>query len=104
MRIGNLEDIFGGVVLAILLQMAPIERSEQMMDAVLALAGAEISFNNHTVTLWPRAEDIASLDPLLLRSKANLGTGPSALSRRLSISPPTQFLSGSLRKPRKRRP
>ncbi len=73
MRIGNLEDIFGGVVLAILLQMAPIERSEQMMDAVLALAGAEISFNNHTVTLWPRAEDIASLDPLLLRSKAKLG-------------------------------
>ena len=44
MRIGLLEDVFGGVVLAILLQMAPIERSERMMDAVLALAGTENLF------------------------------------------------------------
>jgi len=73
MRIGLLEDIFGGVVLAILLQMAPIERSEQMMDAVLALAGTEISFDHRTVTLWPRAEDVAALDPELLRTKAKLG-------------------------------
>ena len=73
MRIGLLEDVFGGVVLAILLQMAPIERSERMMDAVLALAGTEISFDHHTVTLWPRAEDVAALDPGLLRTKAKLG-------------------------------
>ncbi len=35
MRIGLLDDVFGGVILAILLQMAPIGRSEQMMDRVL---------------------------------------------------------------------
>ncbi len=35
MRIGLLDDVFGGVILAILLQMAPIGRSEQMMDMVL---------------------------------------------------------------------
>jgi 3-methyladenine DNA glycosylase/8-oxoguanine DNA glycosylase len=73
MRIGHLEDVFDGVVLSILLQMAPFDRSEQMMDDVLALAGTEISFDNHTVTLWPRPEDIAGLNPEVLRTKAKLG-------------------------------
>ena len=73
MRIGLIDDVFGGVILAILLQMAPIGRSEQMMDKVLDHFGTAISFDRTTVTLWPRAEEIAALDPAILRKEANLG-------------------------------
>jgi DNA-3-methyladenine glycosylase II len=73
MRIGLLDDVFGGVILAILLQMAPIERSEQMMDKVLEHFGTKISFDGKEVIHWPRAEEIASLDPAALRKEAMLG-------------------------------
>jgi DNA-3-methyladenine glycosylase II len=73
MRIGLLDDVFGGVILAILLQMAPIARSEQMMDAVLELAGTKVAFDGKEVVLWPRAEEIAKIDPVILRKKALLG-------------------------------
>ena len=73
MRIGLLDDVFGGVILAILLQMAPIERSEQMMDKVLEHFGTRISFEGREVILWPRAEEIATLDPVILREEAMLG-------------------------------
>jgi len=73
MRIGLLDDVFGGVILAILLQMAPIKRSEQMMDKVLEHFGTTVSFDAKEVILWPRAEEIAALDPALLRTEAMLG-------------------------------
>jgi 3-methyladenine DNA glycosylase/8-oxoguanine DNA glycosylase len=73
MRIGFLDDIFGGVILAILLQMAPIGRSEQMMEKVLEHFGTTISFDENDVILWPRAEEIADLDPAILRKDAMLG-------------------------------
>jgi 3-methyladenine DNA glycosylase/8-oxoguanine DNA glycosylase len=73
MRIGLLDDVFGGVILAILLQMAPIERSEQMMDRVLEHFGTTVSFDAQEVILWPRAEEIATLGPAILRKEAMLG-------------------------------
>ncbi|MFA5346730.1 MAG: hypothetical protein WC294_01210 [Methanoregula sp.] len=73
MRIGLLDDIFGSVILAILLQMAPIGRSEQMMEKVLEHFGTTISFDGNDVILWPRAEEIADLDPGILRKMAMLG-------------------------------
>ena len=73
MRIGFLDDIFGGVILAILLQMAPIGRSEQMMEKVIEHFGTTISFDGNDVILWPRAEEIADLDPAILRKDAMLG-------------------------------
>ena len=81
MRIGLVDDTFGGVVLAILLQMAPIDRSEQMMDAVVGLTGTALSFDNHVVTLWPTAEAIASLDPVVLREKTKTGYRADRLVR-----------------------
>jgi N-glycosylase/DNA lyase len=73
MRIGSFDDLFGDVILAILLQMAPMSRSNQMMDAVLRLYGTSVSFDGVTVTLWPRASDLARVDPEDLRDKAKLG-------------------------------
>jgi DNA-3-methyladenine glycosylase II len=73
MRIGHLEEVFDGVILAILLQMAPIARSEQMMDRVLEKFGTRIAFDGKEVILWPTAEEVAALDPHVLREKAQLG-------------------------------
>jgi len=73
MRIGLLDDVFGGVILAILLQMAPIGRSEQMMDKVLEHFGTRISFDGKEVILWPRADEVAALGPTALRREAMLG-------------------------------
>ncbi len=73
MRAGVFDDIFGDTILAILLQMAPMARSNQMMEAVLDLYGTTIGFDGKEVTLWPRAEEIALVDPADLREKAKLG-------------------------------
>ncbi|MDD5083202.1 MAG: hypothetical protein PHU08_07525, partial [Dehalococcoidales bacterium] len=46
MRIGCLDDLFGRVILAILLQMAPLARSERMMTAVLENYGTRITLDD----------------------------------------------------------
>ncbi len=73
MRLGSFDDIFGRVSLAILLQMAPWKRSQQMMDALLAHWGTALRFDRKTVTLWPRPEVIAAVDEAELRELAKLG-------------------------------
>jgi len=73
MRIGFVDDTFGSVALAILLQMAPFTRSAQMMALLLEHFGMTIEFDGKTVILWPSARDIAGVDPTTLRKKAMLG-------------------------------
>lgn len=73
MRIGAFDDIIGDVILAILLQMAPMARSSRMMDAVLEHYGTTISFDGEDVTLWPRPDELAAIDPEELRSTAKIG-------------------------------
>ena len=73
MRSGMVDDVFGAAVLAILLQMAPMTRSDQMMSAFLEQYGNRIEFDETVVTLWPRPEDISGVDPDELRRTANLG-------------------------------
>lgn len=73
MRTGLLEDLFGGVILAILLQMAPMARSEQMMAALLENFGTRIAFDGRDVILWPRPVDIAAVPAEEMKSRAKLG-------------------------------
>jgi len=73
MRIGQLDDAFAGVILAILLQMAPIARSEKMMDDVLEQFGTRIAFGGNQLIIWPKAGEIAATGPEALRKKAKLG-------------------------------
>jgi DNA-3-methyladenine glycosylase II len=73
MRTGLVDDVFGGTILAILLQMAPMSRSEQMMEALLQHFGIRIEFDGKEVTLWPRPADLAGVDEILLRKEVNLG-------------------------------
>ncbi len=73
MRVGRLEDVFGRVILAITLQMAPYRRSRNMMSRLLEAYGTRIVFDGREITLWPRPSDIARLEPAELRRNANLG-------------------------------
>ncbi len=73
MRIGGATDLFGDVILAHLLQMAPMARSNKMMDALLEHYGRSISFSGREVTLWPRAGEIAVVDPDELWKKTKIG-------------------------------
>jgi len=73
MRIGRLDDLFGRVILATTLQMAPLKRSQDMMARLLERYGTRIAFDGHEVILWPKLSDIAKRDPIELRREAKLG-------------------------------
>ncbi len=80
LRLGSFDDLFGRVTLAILLQMAPWKRSQQMMDALLAAWGTALQFDRKTVVLWPRPETVASVNESELREVAKLGYRARLLS------------------------
>ena len=80
MRLGSFDDLFGRVTLAITLQMAPLKRSQQMMDGLLANWGTALHFDRKTVILWPTAETIATVDEAELRDLAKLGYRAKLLS------------------------
>ena len=73
MRLGVTDNVFGRTILAILLQMAPMARSNRMMNDLLEHFGTRVRFDRKEVILWPRPADLANVDPKDLRSKANLG-------------------------------
>ena len=80
MRIGRLDELFGRVILAILLQMAQMGRSGQMMQAVLELYGTRIRFDGREVVLWPTPRRLSRVEESELREKANLGYRAKRLS------------------------
>jgi DNA-3-methyladenine glycosylase II len=53
--------LFSEACLAILLQMAPLERSDAMMSAFIARYGPVAEFDRQRIRAWPTAERIASL-------------------------------------------
>jgi 3-methyladenine DNA glycosylase/8-oxoguanine DNA glycosylase len=73
MRVGMARDLFGDVILAILLQMAPMARSSRMMEVVLERYGRRLAFDGREVILWPTAGELAKVDPQELRKTAKLG-------------------------------
>ncbi len=66
-------NIFSSLTLAILLQMAPIKRSQEMWDCLIKYCGKEISFDGRTVRLWPDERTIARSRPRDLAVKCRLG-------------------------------
>jgi len=81
MRAGRLDDVFGRVILAITLQMAPLKRSEHMMAKLLSEYGTTIRFDDRVVVLWPKPSDIARLEPAELRRRATLGYRAERLTK-----------------------
>jgi 3-methyladenine DNA glycosylase/8-oxoguanine DNA glycosylase len=66
-------DLFPSLLLATTLQMAPIKRSEQMMDLLVKHFGDTVCFDRKKVILCPSAERIAKVSVRDLKRKCKLG-------------------------------
>jgi DNA-3-methyladenine glycosylase II len=73
MRIVAWPELFPALILAVTLQMAPMKRSNQMMDLLTRNYGDRISFGAKTVMYWPSPEKIAGVTADELKAKAKLG-------------------------------
>ena len=81
MRASRLDDVFGRVILATTLQMAPSARSLRMMGNMLELYGTKISFDSKNVVLWPRPSDITQVASEDLQVSDKLGYRAARLSK-----------------------
>ena len=66
-------ELFPALILAVTLQMAPMKRSNQMMDLLTAKYGDQANFDGKTIRYWPSAQTIASTSTEELKSEAKLG-------------------------------
>jgi len=73
MRRTRRPDIFPMLTLAVTLQMAPIERSDQMMNLLIEEYGEKVAFNNKQISYWPSPERIATISVTDLKEKCKLG-------------------------------
>ncbi len=67
------DTIFPDALLAILLQMAPLKRSNEMMDCVIRKYGETAEFEDKTVYVWPQPKKLASLNPDTLAKVCKVG-------------------------------
>ncbi len=73
MRMTRNPDLFSRLILAVTLQMAPIKRSDQMMDLLITEYGERVRFDGKEIPYWPSAETIAKAHVSELRQKCKLG-------------------------------
>ena len=66
-------ELFPALILAVTLQMAPMKRSNQMMDLLIENFGEHVCFDGKTIVHWPSPEKIASRTVSELKDKAKLG-------------------------------
>ncbi|MGO8805199.1 MAG: DNA-3-methyladenine glycosylase family protein [Candidatus Bathyarchaeia archaeon] len=66
-------ELFPALILAVTLQMAPMKRSNQMMDFLITEFGDKASFEGKTMRYWPSTKTIAEVSAEELMSKAKLG-------------------------------
>ena len=66
-------ELFPALILAVTLQMAPMNRSNQMMELLIANFGDQGGFDRKTMRYWPSAETIAASTIEELKTKAKLG-------------------------------
>ena len=60
--------LFAEATLAILLQMAPLKRSEEMMECVIRNFGETAAFDGRFIPIWPTPEKVARLSITELNS------------------------------------
>jgi DNA-3-methyladenine glycosylase II len=73
MRSTRQPDIFSRLILAVTLQMAPITRSNQMMNLLIREYGERVRFDGKEVLCWPSAERIAKASVKELEERCKLG-------------------------------
>ena len=61
------------MILAITLQMAPIKRSDQMMNLLIKEYGEKVAFDHKQISYWPSPERIAITQVSELRERCKLG-------------------------------
>jgi DNA-3-methyladenine glycosylase II len=66
-------ELFPTLILAVTLQMAPMKRSNQMMDLIIENFGDTASFMRKAMKYWPSAKRIATTPVKELQAKAKLG-------------------------------
>jgi DNA-3-methyladenine glycosylase II len=66
-------ELFPALILAVTLQMAPMKRSNQMMELLITNFGDLAHLDGKTMQYWPSAETIAASTVKELKTKAKLG-------------------------------
>jgi len=73
MRRTGRPDIFPSLILAVTLQMAPIKRSDQMMNLLIKNYGVKARFDGGEVSYWPSPERVARTEVRELKERCKLG-------------------------------
>jgi 3-methyladenine DNA glycosylase/8-oxoguanine DNA glycosylase len=73
MRNTKQPDLFSRLILAVTLQMAPITRSNQMMNLLIKEYGDRVNFDGRDILYCPPAEKIASAEVREIERKCKLG-------------------------------
>jgi N-glycosylase/DNA lyase len=81
MRNTKRPDVFPRLILAVTLQMAPISRSNQMMNLLIKEYGDKIVFDGKEVLYWPSRKKIAKADVRDLQERCKLGYRAKSLKR-----------------------
>lgn len=85
-------ELFPALILAVTLQMAPMKRSDQMMDLIMEHFGEQVEFDGKSVRYWPSTKKIAVTPVEELQFKAKLGYRAKnlvAISKALEAGFPT---------------
>ncbi|HUK85381.1 MAG TPA: hypothetical protein VLU95_05935 [Candidatus Acidoferrum sp.] len=67
------DTIFPDAVLAILLQMAPLKRSNEMIDCIIRKYGEKGEFEDKIIYAWPLPQRLAILDPETIAKVCKIG-------------------------------
>jgi len=81
MRRTKRPDIFPALILAVTLQMAPIRRSDQMMNLLIKNYGIKVRFDGREILYWPAPERIARAGVRELEERCKLGYRAKSLKR-----------------------
>lgn len=69
----DLSDLFASGILAITLQMAPMKRSDEMMNAIIENYGETAEFEGKRIKVWPIPERIANVSSAEMKRRCKLG-------------------------------
>ena len=67
------DTVFPDAILAILLQMAPLKRSNEMMNCVIRKYGEKAEFDGKIISVWPSPMRLANLDSELFAKSCRIG-------------------------------
>ena len=67
------DTVFPDAILAILLQMAPLKRSNEMIDCVIRKYGEKLEFDDKKVYTWPLPKSLANLNPEKFAKTCKIG-------------------------------